>query len=98
MGAKLTAGAKRDSREELQRKMTDAGLSPSWWSNGPGDTYGAHEHSYHKVLYCFEGSIVFHTDDGDIEMRAGDRLDLEPGTRHSASVGPEGVSCVESAL
>lgn len=96
MKATLTPGTQHASRESLQRAMTDAGLSPSWWSNGPGDKYGAHEHGYHKVLFCFAGSIVFHTDEGDIAMKAGDRLDLDPGTRHSATVGPDGVVCAES--
>jgi mannose-6-phosphate isomerase-like protein (cupin superfamily) len=69
---------------------------PRSWGNVPGDTYGAHEHGYHKVLFCLEGSIVFHTDEGDVELTAGDRLDLEPGTRHGATVGPEGCACVEA--
>jgi len=66
------------------------------WDNGPGDRYGRHQHDMHKVLFCLEGSIVFHTDDGDVELRAGDRLDLEPGTAHAATVGPEGCRCVEA--
>jgi quercetin dioxygenase-like cupin family protein len=49
------------------------------------------------VLFCLAGSIVFHTEDGDIELTAGDRLDLEPGTRHSATVGPDGCECVEAS-
>jgi hypothetical protein len=49
------------------------------------------------VLFCLAGSIVFHTDDGDIELTAGDRLDLEPGTAHSATVGPDGCECVEAS-
>jgi len=40
---------------------------------------------------------VFHTDEGDLELRPGDRLDLEPGTRHAATVGPDGVECVEAS-
>lgn len=71
--------------------------APRPWGNGPGDTYGQHVHDYHKVLFCLSGSIVFHTDDGDVELRAGDRLDLEPGTRHAATVGPGGVRCVEAS-
>ena len=71
--------------------------SPTTWGNGPGDTYARHEHDYHKVLFCLSGSIVFHTDDGDIELRAGDRLDLEPGTTHAATVGPGGCRCVEAS-
>ena len=43
------------------------------------------------------GSIVFHIDDDDVELRVGDRLDLEPGTEHAATVGPDGVECVEAS-
>jgi len=70
--------------------------SPRPWANGPGDTYGRHEHGYHKVLFCLEGSITFHVSDGDVTLVAGDRLDLEPGTPHAATVGPGGFSCVEA--
>jgi quercetin dioxygenase-like cupin family protein len=85
------------AREELDAQFREEGLSPRWWSNAPGDRYGWHEHAYHKVLYCASGSIVFHTPEGDIELGPGDRLDVEPGTQHAASVGPEGVECVEAA-
>ena len=67
-----------------------------WWSNAPGDRYGGHHHPYHKVLYCAEGSIVFHLDGEDVELRPGDRLDIEPGTGHAATVGHRGVTCVEA--
>ncbi len=70
---------------------------PRFWVNGPGDRYGMHDHPFHKVLFCLAGSIVFHTDDGDIELTAGDRLDLEPGTTHAATVGPDGCECVEAS-
>ncbi len=71
--------------------------APRSWANRPGDRYGRHDHPFHKVLFCLSGSIVFHTDDGDIELRAGDRLDLEPGTAHAATVGPNGCGCVEAS-
>jgi quercetin dioxygenase-like cupin family protein len=81
----------------IETSMRADGLDPRRWSNGPGDRYGWHEHSYHKVLYCLSGSIVFHTkSDGDIELNPGDRLDLDPGTSHAATVGPRGVECVEA--
>ncbi|HEV8681888.1 MAG TPA: cupin domain-containing protein [Actinomycetota bacterium] len=86
------------SRDELERRFRGDGLSePRWWSNAPGDTYGWHEHRYHKVLFCSQGSIVFHTREGDVELHPGDRLDIEPGTEHAATVGSEGVACVEAA-
>jgi quercetin dioxygenase-like cupin family protein len=49
------------------------------------------------VLFCLGGSITFHLDDGDVELGPGDRLDIEPGTEHAATVGPNGCSCVEAS-
>lgn len=72
------------------------GLVPRLWSNQPGYTYGEHQHPFHKVLFCTSGSITFHIPDGDIRLGPGDRIDLPPGTPHSATVGPEGVSCMEA--
>jgi hypothetical protein len=85
------------SRDRIEETFRSEGLSPHGWGNGPGDRYGWHSHSYHKVLYCVSGSIVFHTDDGDVELGPGDRLELAPGTRHSATVGPSGCECLEAS-
>ena len=87
------SGGDPDHEDELRTQ----GLAPRSWSNAPGDRYGWHEHDYHKVLYCVSGGIIFHTREGDFELRPGDRLDVAPGTRHAATVGPEGVECVEAA-
>jgi quercetin dioxygenase-like cupin family protein len=98
MGARVDKGEGRSlSAADVEARFRDQGLSPSSWGNGPGDRYDWHEHGYHKVLYCVEGSIVFHTHDGDFDLEAGDRLDVEPGTDHAATVGPSGCRCVEAA-
>jgi mannose-6-phosphate isomerase-like protein (cupin superfamily) len=95
MPATLTPGsATRD--EALTAFAADGCSAPRSWGNGPGDVYGSHEHAQHKVLFCVSGSIVFHTDDGDVTMTAGDRLDLPAGTRHAATVGPDGCECIEA--
>jgi uncharacterized cupin superfamily protein len=65
------------------------------WSNGPGDTYAEHTHSYEKVLYCVDGSITFSLRDREIELEPGDRMVLPPGTVHGALVGPRGCTCIE---
>ncbi len=84
--------------DELQRWFRDQGLELREWGNSPGDTYDWHSHGYQKVLFCVSGTIVFHTkDEGDIELYPGDRLDVEPGTEHAATVGPDGVQCIEAA-
>jgi hypothetical protein len=85
------------TEEDLVGRLAGEGLSDlRWWSNGPGATYGWHDHPYHKVLYCARGSISFHLRDGEVELHAGDRLDLDPGTEHAATVGRAGVTCVEA--
>lgn len=86
------------TRSRLEAIFHREKLSPDWWSNGPHDRYSPHSHSYHKVLYCSDGSITFRIEPQgpDIELHAGDRLDIPPGTSHSAIVGPDGVTCVEA--
>lgn len=96
MGSKLVPASGRDP-ESIRAELEGRGLALRSWSNAPGDTYGWHDHSYHKTLVCLSGSIVFHTDDGDVSLSAGDVVELEPGTRHAATVGPNGVRCAEAA-
>lgn len=91
------AESRLHSPEEIKADFEREGLTPHGWGNEPEYQYSWHSHAYHKILYCVSGSITFHTDDGDFRLQAGDRLDVEPGTGHSATVGPEGVRCLEAA-
>lgn len=77
--------------------MTDEGLSPYAWSNGPHDVYSAHTHGYDKVIYVVSGSITFGLPelDRNVTLNPGDRLDLPKGTVHDAVVGLNGVVCLE---
>ena len=86
------------SQAELEAALRREGLHPRWWANAPGDRYGAHSHPYHKVLYCHRGSIRFLVEASgqSFDLSPGDRLDIPPGTPHSALVGPQGVTCVEA--
>ena len=96
MSATKTAGsaARRDAIAAFEAEGCSV---PRSWGNSPGDRYGRHDHTFHKVLFCLEGSIVFHTDDGDVELTDGDRLDLPAGTGHAATVGPDGCACIEAS-
>ncbi len=82
------------------QRLAAAGLSASQWGNGPGDTYAPHRHDYDKVLVATAGSITFHlTELGrDVVLSTGERLDLPAGTEHAATVGPDGVTCLEAHL
>jgi cupin superfamily acireductone dioxygenase involved in methionine salvage len=97
MTGTLSTGVAKDRAAALDTFRSEGCSSPREWSNAPDDTYGRHHHAYHKVLFCLGGSIVFHTPEGDVELSAGDRLDLEPGTEHSATVGSRGVACIEAS-
>jgi quercetin dioxygenase-like cupin family protein len=83
----------------LLRSFAEEGLTPARWSNGPNAVYAVHRHTYHKVLYVVAGAITFTLHPSGLmrPLHPGDRLDLPPGTDHSAVVGPEGVVCLEAA-
>ena len=97
MAATKTPSAVGGRPEALEAFANEGCSSPRPWSNAPGDGYGRHDHGYHKVLFCLEGSITFHLDEGDLTLEPGDRLDLEPGTEHAATVGAAGCSCIEAS-
>jgi len=92
------AGSAPPTQSSLWRLMTNEGLSPYSWSNGPHDSYSAHSHSYDKVIYVLQGSITFGLPElaQKLALKAGDRLDLPAKIVHDATVGPQGVVCLEA--
>ena len=86
--------------EDAASRLRAEGLDPGSWSNGPGDTYAAHEHDYDKVIVVKSGSIRFGlpATAEAIDLAAGDRLELPAGTVHDAIVGGHGVTCLEAHL
>jgi quercetin dioxygenase-like cupin family protein len=91
-------GAQAPVESELRQALRQEGLDAYAWSNGPGDMYAAHTHSYHKVIYVVRGAITWILPDlgQELETRAGDRLELPRGLLHAARVGPQGVTCLEA--
>lgn len=97
MSASRSAAAVTGRAQAEEAFATEGCSASRAWENGAGDAYGWHAHDYHKILFCLDGSIVFHTRRGDVALERGDRLDLEPGTEHAATVGPSGCACVEAS-
>ena len=91
-------GAQPPDESELRRLMAAEGLQPQRWSNGPHETYNAHTHDFHKVIYVVSGSILFGFPivGEPTELHPGDRLDLPAGVLHNAAVGRSGVVCLEA--
>lgn len=92
------SGAEAATEGEIRRIFQSEGLQPYRWSNAPGDVYSVHVHNYHKVIYVVSGSITFGLprEGQKLLLHPGDRLDLPPGVVHDATVGPEGVVCLEA--
>lgn len=91
-------GEREPSETSIRDILSREELDPYRWSNASGDVYGAHSHSYHKVIYVVRGSITFGLPEqgGEVHLNAGDRLELPAGVRHDARVGPQGVVCLEA--
>lgn len=85
------------SSEDLMTRLRSEAKDCYSWSNGPGDRYAPHSHTYEKVLYCVDGSITFvlESEARRLELKPGDRIVLTPGTIHSAVVGSGGCTCIE---
>lgn len=102
MELKVTASSSPTppTEEELRQRLESEQLKVYHWSNDPGDVYAGHTHGYHKIIYVVKGSINFDfpTRHQSVTLRAGDRLDIPTGVRHSAVVGPEGVTCLEAHI
>jgi quercetin dioxygenase-like cupin family protein len=79
----------------MEAALRDEGFEPYRWSNAAGYHYAPHDHDYDSVIVCTAGTITFHVEGRDMVLRPGDRIDLPAGIQHAATVGPEGVECLE---
>jgi quercetin dioxygenase-like cupin family protein len=79
----------------VEAALRDEGLEPFRWGNAAGHHYPPHHHDYYSVIVCVAGSISFRVGGTDIALGPGDRIDLAAGVEHAATVGADGVECVE---
>lgn len=88
------------TEEMLREQLDDQELRIFRWSRPPEGVLPGHTHGYHKILYVVDGSIKFDfpTRQETFNLKAGDRLELPAGIRHTATVGGDGVSCLEAHI
>jgi len=98
MGSRLTKRRSRGrvTKRKLLAEFAGEGLVAHEWSSPPGEYFDWHTHPFRDVIRCLSGSIVFHLHEGDMALTPGDRFEMDPNTEHSATVGAEGVTCLES--
>ena len=87
-------------KSEFETKLIAEGYTCHTWSNAAGFWYPVHEHAYHKMIVVLEGSITFYlpADKQEVVLKKGDKLEIPSNTEHSATVGPQGVTCLEGQL
>ncbi len=93
-------GSQHPSIANIIQRMKEDGLRPYMWMNMANHRYGIRSHGYDKVLYVIDGTleIVFPDLNERVILRAGDRVDIPAGVRHSTIVGKSGAKCAEAAL
>ena len=86
------------TEESLRARIQAEGLQAYAWENDAHDRYAGHSHDFDKVIYVVRGSITFGLPGTgrSLTLHAGDRLDLPRGTVHDATVGAQGVLCLEA--
>lgn len=78
----------------LQEFKKEGFISVYEWSDPAGTVYPEHAHKGSVSLVVINGSIVFDFEGEKKEITAGQRLDVEPRSLHSAIVGPNGWKVV----
>ena len=80
--------------DEVVRALTEEGCFNIFeWSDPPGSEYGWHTHPHNEVRWVLKGSILIGTDNGDVVLNPGDRLNVTANTRHWAK-SDEGVTYI----
>lgn len=86
-------------KEALQKKLQEEGYPFVYeWHDEPGFVYEPHEHQDKVTLYITAGGLVFDFNGEKKELKAGNRFDVPPQTKHSAVVGPEGCDYFVGAM
>ena len=79
-----------DQRRSID-DLINEGFDVIEWTDEPNTTYAAHEHPDAEVRVVLAGTMTV-TIGAEVQtLRAGDRLDIEPGQVHSATIGPDGA-------
>ena len=60
------------------------------WQDPAGTRYEEHAHQGKVSVYVTAGSITFDFSGTPVEVKAGERINIEPGQKHSAVVGKDG--------
>ena len=69
-------------RRALSRALGTTDLALNYYELAPGDTFGFGYHRHpdqEEVFYVVEGTATFETEDGDVDVSAGEAVRFAPG-------------------
>jgi quercetin dioxygenase-like cupin family protein len=85
-------------RRTLIASLEAEGLTVTEWTDDAGTSYAAHAHGRREVRVVLEGSMTIAIDGVARRLGPGERLDIEAGRLHEATIGPEGVRYLAGAV
>ena len=69
------------------------------WYDKPGTEYDEHLHQDKVSMFITRGDLYFrYTGEPEVHLKAGDRLDVIPGKKHTARVGAKGCRYVVAEM
>jgi quercetin dioxygenase-like cupin family protein len=81
-------------KDELIRQLKNEGFPIVYeWTDDPNTVYEEHTHQGKVSFYVIKGMVSF---SGGIDnvISIGERIDVPPGIKHSAIIGPEGCTYI----
>lgn len=84
MDVELTHGNSEDIGEIVKTLTKEGCFNIFEWSDAPGSRYPWHTHPHNEVRWVVRGSILIGTENGDILLKPGDRLNVVANTKHWA--------------
>ncbi len=71
-----------DVKRPLARALGTEHVAINYYELAPGDAFGFGYHRHpdqEEVFYVFEGTATFETEDGDVDVAAGEAIKFDPG-------------------
>jgi quercetin dioxygenase-like cupin family protein len=84
------------AEEELAGLLATKHIIATRWAAAEYQEFPEHSHTYHKQLWCVEGSIQFMVQGRPFSIQPGDTLDIPANTPHAAQAGFAGSVCYET--
>jgi quercetin dioxygenase-like cupin family protein len=92
--ASFVPGSGSANKRALIDALLAEGHDVTEWNDEPSAVYPEHVHLHDEVRVVLTGEMTIRTADRSFVLKPGDRIDIEAGEEHAASVGDAGVTYI----